>query len=155
MCTYVMQFGVMHQFQSPILSRSFHVFQHFCEFIVLRMGLISTWYLSLFSLNFLLSYFYFMIDHHSPRECIQSTQRVVAEEMDQSHHIILTPFNYFEWKEQMDILVRIKGLYRVTMETEIEPNETSENIKSYNRRDEDYGLLCLIFPETFFSIQMD
>ena len=29
------------------------------------------------------------------------------------------------------------------METEVEPNETTKNIKWHNRRDEAYGLLCL------------
>ena len=36
--------------------------------------------------------------------------------MDQSQKTILTPFNLFEWKAEMEILLRVKGLYRVTME---------------------------------------
>ena len=63
--------------------------------------------------------------------------------MDQSQKIILTPFNFFQWKEEMEILLREKGLYRVTMEIEAEPNAAAENIKWHNRRDEAYGLLCL------------
>ena len=63
--------------------------------------------------------------------------------MDQPHQIILTPFKYFEWKAQIDILMRIKGLYIVTMETEVDPNATAYKIKWHNRRDEVYGLLCL------------
>ena len=43
----------------------------------------------------------------------------------------------------MDILMRSKGLYRVTMETEAKSNEVAKNIKWHNRRDEAYGLLCL------------
>ena len=39
-----------------------------------------------------------------------------------SQKTILTPFNYFEWKAEMEILLRVKGLYRVTMATEAEPN---------------------------------
>ena len=39
--------------------------------------------------------------------------------------------------------MRVKGLYRVTMETEVEPNVAAEKIKWHNRRDEAYGLLCL------------
>ena len=74
--------------------------------------------------------------------------------MDQSQKIILTPFNFFEWKEKMEILLREKGLYRVTMETEAEPNAAVEKIKWHNMRDEAYGLLCL-YPETSFSISMD
>ena len=37
-------------------------------------------------------------------------------------HIILTPFNFFEWKAEMVIQLRAKGLFRVTMGTEVEPN---------------------------------
>ena len=49
--------------------------------------------------------------------------------MDQSEKIILTPFNFFEWKEEMDILLRVKVLYRVTMAVEVEPNAVAEKIK--------------------------
>ena len=63
--------------------------------------------------------------------------------MDQSQKIILTPFNFFEWKEEMEILLRVKGLYRVTMEIEADTNAVAEKIKWHNRRDEAYGLLCL------------
>ena len=37
----------------------------------------------------------------------------------------------------------MKGLYRVTMETEADPNVAAEKIKWHNRRDEAYGILCL------------
>ena len=63
--------------------------------------------------------------------------------MDQSQKIILTPFNFFEWKAEMEIFLRAKGLYRVTMETKVDPNAAAEKIKWHNRRDEAYGLLCL------------
>ena len=63
--------------------------------------------------------------------------------MDQSQKIILTPFKFFEWKVEMEILLREKGLYRVTMEIEAENNVATEKIKWDNRRDEAYGLLCL------------
>ena len=43
----------------------------------------------------------------------------------------------------MEIMLRVKCLYRVTMETETEPNAATEKIKWHNRRDEAYGLLCL------------
>ena len=60
--------------------------------------------------------------------------------MDQSQKIILTPFNFFEWKSEMEMLLREKGLYRVTMETEADPNAATEKIKWNNSRDEAYGL---------------
>ena len=43
----------------------------------------------------------------------------------------------------MDILIRRKCLSKVNMETEADPNATTQNIKWHNRRDEAYGLLCL------------
>ena len=52
--------------------------------------------------------------------------------MDQSQKIILTPFNFFEWKAEMEILLREKGIYRVTMETEARPNADVEKIKWHN-----------------------
>ena len=72
--------------------------------------------------------------------------------MDQSHKTILTPFNFFEWKEEMEILLREKGLYRVTMEIEADPNAAAEKIKWHNRRDEVYGLLCLSISRDLFHL---
>ena len=43
----------------------------------------------------------------------------------------------------MEILLREKGIYKVTMETEAETHAAAEKIKWHNRRDEAYGLLCL------------
>ena len=67
--------------------------------------------------------------------------------MDQSQKIILIPFNFFEWKVEMEILFRVKCLYKVTMATKV------EKIKWHNRRDEAYGLLCLsIFRDLLFHV---
>ena len=43
----------------------------------------------------------------------------------------------------MEIMLRAKFLYRVTMETEADPNGAVEKIKWHKRRDEAYGILCL------------
>ena len=43
----------------------------------------------------------------------------------------------------MEILLRVKGLYRVTMETKEELNAAAEKIKWHNKRDEAYGILCM------------
>ena len=59
-------------------------------------------------------------------------------------HVLLTPFNYFEWKEEMVIQLRLKDLYRVTMGTEVEPNSIVEKLKLFSRIDEAFGILCLI-----------
>ena len=71
--------------------------------------------------------------------------------MDQSQKIILTPFNLFEWKDDMEIFLIEKGIYRVTMATERDPNATVEKIKWHNRRDEAYGLLCLRISRELLS----
>ena len=68
-------------------------------------------------------------------------------------HILLTPFKLFYWKEDMVIQLRAKGLYRVTMGTEVEPNSIVEKAKYINRLDEAFGLLCLsISREILFHI---
>ena len=43
----------------------------------------------------------------------------------------------------MVIQMRYKGIYKVTMVTEIEPNSTVEKSKNFNRLDEAFGMLCL------------
>ena len=49
--------------------------------------------------------------------------------------------------------MRIKCLFRVTMEIEAEPNVVAYNIKWHNRRDESYGLLCLsIYKDILFHL---
>ena len=63
--------------------------------------------------------------------------------MDQSHHIILTPFNYFEWKGRTEIVMRSKGIYKVTMQTKSNPNTITKNVKQHNKRHESYVLLYL------------
>ena len=53
----------------------------------------------------------------------------------------------------MVIQLRDKGLYRVTMGIEVEPNYVGEKAKYFNRLDEAYGLLCLsISREILFHI---
>ena len=67
---------------------------------------------------------------------------IAQGEMEQTH-VFLTPINYFEWKAEMVIHLRSKGLYRVTMGTETEPNSVVEKSKYFNRLDEAFGMLCL------------
>ena len=63
--------------------------------------------------------------------------------MDQSQRIILTPLNLFEWKDKIEIFLREKCLYRVTMSIEEYTNANANKIKWHDRRDEAYGLLSL------------
>ena len=61
----------------------------------------------------------------------------------EASHILLTPLKLFNWKEEMVIQLTSKGLYRVTMGIEVEPNYAVEKAEYFNRLDEAYGLLCL------------
>jgi hypothetical protein len=64
--------------------------------------------------------------------------------MDQTYFpVILTPFNYYEWKPKIELLLRSNSLYRVTMGTEFEPNSAIEKSKYFNRMDESYEMFCL------------
>ena len=66
-------------------------------------------------------------------------------------HILITTFNFFDWKEEMVIQLGSKGLYRVTKGTEVDPNSTLEKGKYFNRLDESDGFLFLsIYKELLF-----
>ena len=68
-------------------------------------------------------------------------------------HIMLTPFNFFEWKAGMVIQLRAKGIFRVTMGTEVEPNSAVEKDKYFKKLDGAYGLLFLsIARDLFFHL---
>jgi hypothetical protein len=70
-----------------------------------------------------------------------------VEEMDRTPIIqlnlvvILTPYNYFDWKPKAKFQLRRKGLYNLTMGTETEPTSAIENIVWENGKDEAIGLL--------------
>ena len=73
--------------------------------------------------------------------------------MDSSSAIILNSLNYHEWKAKISILLHSRGLYRVTLALENEPNAVIEKAKWHNRLDEAYGLIFLsIYPVIIFNI---
>ena len=41
----------------------------------------------------------------------------------------ITSLNYHQWKEDMDIQLHLRGIYRVTMNTELEPNAVAKKVK--------------------------
>ena len=79
-----------------------------------------------------------------------------AAQAEMEHaHVLLTPFNYFEWKVEMVIHIRSKGLFRVTMGTEVEPNSVVEKLKLFNGLDEAFGMLCLrISRDLIFHVEI-
>ena len=66
-----------------------------------------------------------------------------AQEEMEKNHVLMTLFNYFNWKSQMVIHLRSKFLYKVTMGTKAEPNSVVEKSKYFNKIDEVFGMLCL------------
>ena len=63
--------------------------------------------------------------------------------MDSYSNKLLTPFNYHQWKEDTEIILRSKELYRVTLDKEPKPNAAVEKSKYMNKLDEAYGFLYL------------
>jgi hypothetical protein len=49
--------------------------------------------------------------------------------MEFPKEFILTPYNYFAWKERMIMHLRRRGLYRLTMNTEIRTNISHRKIQ--------------------------
>ena len=56
---------------------------------------------------------------------------------------LLTPFNFHSWKGDIEIQLRSRGLYRVTMDTEEEPGSAIDKSRFLNKKDEAFGFLCL------------
>ena len=92
---------------------------------------------------------------HQDWECSTDSRDRFSIAMDQSQKTILTPFNYFEWKAEMEILLRVKGLYRVTMATEADPMLLQRRSNGTIREMRPMASYVLVFPETSFSISMD
>ena len=83
----------------------------------------------------------------------QGGAAAAMDHISQPTKVVLTPFNYFEWKTDITLLLRSKGLYRVTMGTKTEPTSAAEKIKYFNKLDEAIGLICLsISRELLFHV---
>jgi hypothetical protein len=50
--------------------------------------------------------------------------------------VILTPYNYFDWKPKVEFQLKRKGLYNLMMEIEIEPTSVIEKMIWANHKDE-------------------
>ena len=60
---------------------------------------------------------------------------------------LLTPFNYHQWKGDMEIQLRAKGLYKVTMNKKEEPNHVVDKARFFNKMDESFGFSCLFISK--------
>jgi hypothetical protein len=74
----------------------------------------------------------------------QEAQQVEMDHLSQPTKLILNPFNYFEWKIEISLLLRSKKIYRVTMGMEKESTAAMEKINYFNKLDEAIGLICLL-----------
>jgi hypothetical protein len=73
--------------------------------------------------------------------------------MDFQKEFILTPYNYFSWKEKIAINIINRGLYRLTLNTNTKPTSAIEISKYLNRMDESLETICsLISPDLLFHI---
>ena len=71
-----------------------------------------------------------------------------------AHQIeLLTPFNYHQWKGDMVVMLRTKGLFRIIEEIEEEPDSDKDKAKYMNRLDESHGhLLSSVSKYLWFHI---
>jgi hypothetical protein len=73
--------------------------------------------------------------------------------MEFQKEFILTPYNYFAWKEKITIHLQSIGLYRLTMNTDTEPTLAIEKSKYLNHMDEALETIwSLISPDLLFHI---
>jgi hypothetical protein len=73
--------------------------------------------------------------------------------MEFPKEFILTPYNYFAWKERIIIHLQTRGLYRLTLNTDTEPTSAIEKSKYLNRMDEAFRTICsLISLDLLFHI---
>ena len=77
--------------------------------------------------------------------CRYSVLSLVAQQqsMDISKIVTLNSFNYHEWKSKIEILLCSKGLYKFTMDLEIELNAVAKKERWNTKKNGDYGLLSL------------
>ena len=74
--------------------------------------------------------------------CIHYSSSVLLTASKMAHSVEhLTPFNYHQWKEDMEVLLRTKKLLRLKEETEVVPILNHDKEKYWNRLDEAHGYL--------------
>ena len=74
--------------------------------------------------------------------CIHYSSSVLPTTFEMAHLIEpLTPFNYHQWKEDMEVLLRTKKLFRLTEEIEAVSVLNHDKEKYWNKLDEAHGYL--------------
>jgi hypothetical protein len=76
--------------------------------------------------------------------------------MDYSPEILLMPHNYLEWKPKIILLLKSRGLYKITMAMEVKPNYVDEKNNFLNRQDMAIRSIGMsISPELFHQVYKD
>ena len=86
--------------------------------------------------------------------CIRYSSSVLPTTFKMAHPLEpLTPFNYHQWKVDMVVMLRTKGLFRLIEEAKEEPDSDKDKSKYMNRLDETHGhLLSLVSKDLWFHI---
>ena len=67
---------------------------------------------------------------------------------------ILTPFNYLDWKEDMQLALQNLGYFRIILGREVDPHHPAERNKFMNHLDEAFGYLCTnIYKDLLFHLK--
>jgi hypothetical protein len=73
--------------------------------------------------------------------------------MDYSPKILLMPHNYLEWTPKIQLLLRYRGLYQITMAMDVEPDSSDEKNNFLNRQYMAIGcILYFISPEILHQV---
>ena len=68
---------------------------------------------------------------------------------------LLTLLNFHQWKGDMEIQLRARGLYWITMDIEEEPTHVIDKSRFFNKKDEDEDSCASLFSGIFFSTSRD
>jgi hypothetical protein len=101
-----------------------------------------TWYQSLWTAKKKLHHFFLQVQK------IEDNRK-----MEFQKEFILTPYNYFSWKEKIAIHILTRWFYRLTLNTYTELTSSIEKSKYLNCMDEAIKTICsLISPDLFFHM---
>jgi hypothetical protein len=94
-----------------------------------------------------------LLSKSTPNSFLQVPKIEDNRKMKFPKEFILTPYNYFAWKEIIIIHLRMRGLYKLTLNTDTKPTSTIEKSKYLNQMDEAFRTICsLISPYLLFHI---
>ena len=66
---------------------------------------------------------------------------------------ILTPFNYFDWRAEMQLSFYSKEYFRIILGRKVEPHHPARKNKFLNCLDESFGYLCTHISKDLFHLE--